>query len=338
MDDDDDRPDRTGLHRAGAAPRGVRGSAAVPELAATTRMRTAVMDAAHRRAALIRPMPRSRRPRRPRRVAGRSARADPPSRPWRRPVARRSSAAALTLAILAGIGLRRAPGRSALRRPPVDRDGQPAGLRGRRGRRPRRAARAAARGGQQASAAGDDPATEAALSAYSTIVVEARPAAHGDPTARRPSRSASTRHVVVLTALVDQRPGPGPAALDRALSSSTIVLDSLTGDDGRRRRQWRRRHGGRDGNGTPGGDGDGANNGDGANRPARRVTGRAHGPAGQGAQPAIDADSPTRASRRQARPSRRRRHKPARRASPATGTMAGRRTTRRPRRDDGTTP
>ncbi len=58
-----------------------------------------------------------------------------------------------------------------------------------------------------ASAAGDTAATEAALAAYSTIVVEATSETGGDPTATAALDASVTRHVTVLTALGATRAG-----------------------------------------------------------------------------------------------------------------------------------
>ncbi len=98
-----------------------------PSSSATTRMRTAVMNAAHRRAALIQADATFD-------TAGHTASPVAAKRgtpalarlSWRRPVAA-LFAGVFALAVLAGSRLRRAGGRSALRRAPLGRDGQPAG-------------------------------------------------------------------------------------------------------------------------------------------------------------------------------------------------------------------
>ena len=82
---------------------------------------------------------------------------------------------------------------------------------------------------QQASSAGDVPATEAALSAYSTIVVEAAKGSQGDPTATAAIEVTVTRHVVILTLMVDSVPAQARASAVQALSSSTMALDDLDG-------------------------------------------------------------------------------------------------------------
>jgi hypothetical protein len=82
---------------------------------------------------------------------------------------------------------------------------------------------------QQASSASDAPATEAALLAYTTIVVEADRGSGGDPTARTTIRVAVTRHVIVLTLMVATVPGPARGAVEQALSTTSVVLDDLEG-------------------------------------------------------------------------------------------------------------
>ena len=140
---------------------------------------------------------------------------------------RRSLAAALTLAMVAGTAMASTAGRSALRRPTVDRDGQPAGRPGRPGPgRGRSASRQRLEEAQQASASGDEAAAEAALSAYSAIVVEATAGTAGDPTARgdhrgqrHPPRRRPDRSWPIAS-----RPRPRPRSTGRwprARSSST---------------------------------------------------------------------------------------------------------------------
>jgi hypothetical protein len=82
---------------------------------------------------------------------------------------------------------------------------------------------------QQASAEGDGPAAEAALTAYSVILIEAADGSAGDPTARAAIGIAVSQHVVILTMLVDSVPSPAQSAVQNALSSSTKVLDDLGG-------------------------------------------------------------------------------------------------------------
>jgi hypothetical protein len=80
---------------------------------------------------------------------------------------------------------------------------------------------------QEASTAGDIGAAEAALAAYSTIVVDAADETAGDTTAGAAIELAVARHVVVLTLLVDTVPAAARGAVERALTSSTKALDYL---------------------------------------------------------------------------------------------------------------
>ena len=82
---------------------------------------------------------------------------------------------------------------------------------------------------QGASTDGDGHATEVALIAYSTIVVDAGTGTAGDPTAVTTIKVTVTRHIVVLRLLVDSVPAPARTAVQQALSSSTMVLDDLGG-------------------------------------------------------------------------------------------------------------
>jgi hypothetical protein len=80
---------------------------------------------------------------------------------------------------------------------------------------------------QEASSAGDVSGTEAALAAYSSIVVEAAAGTGADATADATLEVAVTRHVVVLTVMVDSVPGQARGAAEQALTSSTKALDDL---------------------------------------------------------------------------------------------------------------
>jgi hypothetical protein len=87
---------------------------------------------------------------------------------------------------------------------------------------------------QQASASGDEPAVEAALLAYSSIVVEAAQGVAGDPVASATIEASVELHLVVLTQIADAEPaGPARAAAVRALTASTKVVDDLRGPGGR---------------------------------------------------------------------------------------------------------
>ena len=80
---------------------------------------------------------------------------------------------------------------------------------------------------RDASVAADGAATEAALDAYSTILVEAAEGTGGDETATAALDIGVSRHVAVLTALVGTAPTQAQAAIKHALSSSTKVLQDL---------------------------------------------------------------------------------------------------------------
>ncbi|MEA2619422.1 MAG: hypothetical protein QOC97_195, partial [Chloroflexota bacterium] len=154
-----------------------------PSVAATTRMRAAVMVAAHRRAALIRADATFD-------AAGATTSAcaaqDPTAKPatvshspWRRPIAA-AMAGCLTLALFAGTALAAEPGGPLYAvRIWTEMATLPGNLADRAqaeiGRLQERLDEA-----QRASSAGDVFGTEAALAAYSTIVVEAANGSDGD--------------------------------------------------------------------------------------------------------------------------------------------------------------
>ena len=211
-----------------AAPRGVRRRAADPEPVAAT---STDADARHERG------PSARRPDRSRcgleavarpTTAGRSAvvlGAEPPPAPGagrcvafagRRPDPRAASPAR---------PWRRAR-RSALRRAPLDGDGQPAGRpRGAgtgRGRRLEQRLEEASRPRPPAMT----PAAEAALAAYSVIVVEAGPGSARRPGAPRRPRRPRGPPRRAADRLADRAPaGARPRSSER-VASSTVVLDS----------------------------------------------------------------------------------------------------------------
>ena len=124
---------------------------------------------------------------------------------------------------------------------------------------------------QQASATGDEAATEAALTAYASILAEATSGSAGDPEAQKTLEAAVTRHIAVLTALADRVPAPAQAAIQRALVSSTAALDGLHGAGG--------------GSGTPAGNGGGSDGGTGANPGRDQGTPGANGDPVKSAQP-----------------------------------------------------
>jgi hypothetical protein len=80
---------------------------------------------------------------------------------------------------------------------------------------------------QQASAEHDAPAAEAALAAYSAIVVEAAAGAVGDESASAVIEVSVSRHVLVLAGLVDSVPGHARGAVQTALTSGSTVIDEL---------------------------------------------------------------------------------------------------------------
>lgn len=198
-----------------------------PSVAGTTRMRMAVMNAAHRRAALIEAdatfdaageTTAARAARRAREL--RNA--------WRRP-AGAILAGSLTLVILTGTAIAARPGGPLYAaRMWTEMANLPAGL----------VARAEAEvnrlqlrldEAEQASTAGDARATEAALAAYSTIVAEAARSTEGDTTARAAIKVTVARHVAVLAKMVDSVPSPARPAAEQALTSTTTALEDLDG-------------------------------------------------------------------------------------------------------------
>ena len=200
-----------------------------PSVAATTRMRMTVMNAAHRRAALIEADATFG-------AAGETTAARAAMRArvlrnaWRRPVGA-VLAGCLTLAFLTGTAIAARPGGPLYAaRVWTEMANLPAGL----------VARAEAEvsrleerldEAEAASNAGDARATEAALAAYSAIVVEAARASVGDANANAAIHVTVTRHVAVLTQMVESVPKPARPAAEVALTSSTTALDDLDADD-----------------------------------------------------------------------------------------------------------
>jgi len=196
-----------------------------PSAAATTRIRMNVMHAAHRHAALIEAggtvgLRGALSTTRSAVLGGRTR------SPWRRPAAS-VLAAALTLGIVAGTVSAAKPGgplyaarlsveMSALPADPVARaHGEVSRLEER------------LREVRQASSEGDSSATEAALAAYSAIADEAEQASTGNAAASAAIEATVARHVAVLTLLVDSVPSTARSAIERALTSSTKVLDDI---------------------------------------------------------------------------------------------------------------
>ena len=203
-----------------------------PSTAGITRMRTNVMNAAHRRAALIEADATFD-------AAGsvstavavkRAAaeRALPTPLAWRRPAAA-IMAGVMTLAILFGTAYAAKPGGPLYAaRLWTEMANLPADL---VARAQAEMARLEARltEAQQASTDGDVPGTQAALTAYSRIVVEAAKGSKQDPAASAEVEVTVTRHVAVLTLMVDSVPTQARAAVEHALSSTTTALDDLGG-------------------------------------------------------------------------------------------------------------
>jgi len=198
-----------------------------PGMAATTRMRMSVMGAAHRQAALIEADATFG-------AAGETTaalaarRAAAARTTWRRPVAA-VIAGCLTLAILVGTAFAAGPGGPLYAaRLWTEMANLPAGLVDRADAEVNRLERRIQEA-QQASTAGDGAATEAALVAYSRIVVEAAKGTDRDPAAEAAIQLSVTRHVAVLTQMVDSVPAPARAAIEKALSSTAMALDDLDG-------------------------------------------------------------------------------------------------------------
>jgi hypothetical protein len=201
-----------------------------PSVAATTRMRKAVMTAAHRRAALIAADAWFETT-----AATTSARAAqqivPARNVWRRPVAA-VMAGCLTLAFVAGTALAAEPGgplyaariwteMATLPSNPLERAQAEAV------RLQHRVDEA-----QQAAAEGDVRGTEAALAAYSAIVAEATAGSAGDPAADAAIELSVEDHLAALTLMLDTVPASALGAAQAALSSSKTAIDAIDGSGG----------------------------------------------------------------------------------------------------------
>jgi hypothetical protein len=209
-----------------------------PSLGATTRMRTAVMTAAHRRAALIKAdatfdaagaTTSARAAQHLAAQAAQAAQAAAASHsPWRRPVAA-VMVGCLSLSLLAGTALAAEPGGPLYAvRIWTEMATLPGNLADRAqaeiGRLQDRLDEA-----QRASAEGDVFGTEAALAAYSTIVVEAANGSDGDPAASAAIASSVKDQMATLRLMLKDLPGPARAAAQAALSSSATALGTLGG-------------------------------------------------------------------------------------------------------------
>ena len=196
-----------------------------PSASDTIRMRTAVMTAAHRRAALIEAdatfdaadeTPTALAEKRRTSVRG----------GWKRPLVA-VLAGCLTLAILGGTTVAARPGGPLYAaRLWTEMQNLPGDL---MARAKAEVARLQDRidEAQQASSDGDGPATEAALDAYSHIVVEAADGSDGNAAAASTIEISVTVHVRVLSGMVDAVPAPARAAVEQALAESTKVLGDL---------------------------------------------------------------------------------------------------------------
>jgi uncharacterized membrane protein YgcG len=264
-----------------------------PTVAATSRMRAAVMVAAHRQAAvraadaagavpLAMPAPaRSLRPSWLDAVA------------WRRPAAA-IFAGCLTLALLAGTAVAVRPGGLLY---PARVWTEAANLPAAADQLARAEAEIQRLGArldeaEAAAAAGDGPATVAAVEAYATIVTEAAAGTAGDPAAEDALQLTIERHVAILSQLAATVPGPVRAAIDHALASSTLALDEMDrppagGNNGNGPAT-------NNGNGADGNNGDGGSGGGAAGAGGAGGTGGGNGAAGGGEKPdAAPTPAPT---------------------------------------------
>jgi hypothetical protein len=235
-----------------------------PSRAARTRMRAAVMGVARERAETIAVGAATQVTSLP--VAAQVGSARPA---WRRPMAA-FAAATLTLGLLAGSAMASSPGGPLYTaRLWAEMANLPATGTARAQAEVRRLGQRLEEV-QHASAVGDEAATEAALTAYSSILAEATAGSAGDPSAQATLETAVTRHIVVLTALADHVGAPARAAIQLALASSTVVLDGLNGAGGS--------------NGSSGNGGNGNGNGAGNGGAAGGTTG------GSSSHPGLDGD------------------------------------------------
>jgi hypothetical protein len=195
-----------------------------PSLAATTGIRASVMQAAHRRAALIQADPTLVTS--PAALAAERSQSTRARAHWRRPVGA-LLAASLTVGIVVGMVSAASPGgplyatrlwveMANLPADPVARAGaELARLQDR------------LREAQQASSAGDGEAAEAALTAFAAILAEAQQGSSGDAAASAAFEGGVARHVAVLTQLLGTVPATARDAIQHALASSTKILDDL---------------------------------------------------------------------------------------------------------------
>jgi hypothetical protein len=202
-----------------------------PSLSGTSRMRTTVMNAAHRRAALLAAdrtfetaaSTAATTTTVPALAAQRTLFAMPA---WRRPMAA-LAAGALVLALVGGTAsAASAGGPLYATRIWVEMANLPAGSLARADAEVTRLD-ARLEEAKQAYARGDGPAAEAALTAYSVILTEAVEGSAADPAASAAIEANLNRHVADLELMVASVPLTSLEALQHALASSTLVLHDL---------------------------------------------------------------------------------------------------------------
>ena len=198
-----------------------------PGATATTRMRTAVMQVAHRQAAFAQ-ADASARLAETASGAGAGGRTAGIRRAWRHPFALVLAACLVVGIVASSVFGSAAGGPLYATRLSIEEANLPADLVARaRAEVDRLDARLAE--AQHASIAGDAPATTAAFNAYTTIVVEASAGTAGDKPASAVIVVGLTRQVVVLTAMTGSVPAASRAAAQQALASSATVLADLKG-------------------------------------------------------------------------------------------------------------
>jgi hypothetical protein len=264
-----------------------------PSANATIRMRAAVMMAAHRQAALVAAGGGVALALAPADVAPRpGSRGERWAVTWRRPIAA-MLAGTLTLGILAGTAFATRPGAPLYQaRLWTEAANLPAAALARaQGEVDRLQARIDE--AEAAAASGDSRGVVAAIDAYATIVTEAADGTDGDAAAGQLIGTTVSRHVAVLTALLDQVPATARDAIEQALVASTTALHDI--DD----RAAPPGAGGTNGNGNNGGgnnagSGSGSGNGAGPSQNAGGGSGGANpgaagGSTGGGQDPDTDA-------------------------------------------------
>jgi hypothetical protein len=283
-----------------------------PSVAATTRMRAAVMAAAHRQAALVAADGAGALALASTQVT--TSRAAPDEshgfEAWRRPVAA-MLAGTLTLGILAGTALATRPG-APLYEARIWTEGANlpttslARVQAEVDRLQARIDEAEA-----AATAGDARGVVAAIDAYSLIVTEAAAGMQGDAAAGQVLQVTVTSHVAILTGLLDQVPPSAHDAVEHALLASTSVLEDIDdvthGSSGGNAGSGNNGNGGNAGNPGNGTDGGGRDTGGGnANGGTGPGTGGGNGVGdpgaagggvgprdGQGSEPTPKAPKPT---------------------------------------------